>query len=59
MKIDETTLHEIEDYIDHLDEYVGLKPETIIDIFRAINKYRKSIRINSVNVPNKTVFDND
>jgi hypothetical protein len=32
MNIDETTLIEIQDYINALDEKVGLKPETMGDV---------------------------
>lgn len=44
MNFDEETLIEIEDYIQALDEQVGLKPETILDINRAITKQRKLVK---------------
>jgi hypothetical protein len=40
MKLDEKTLIEIEDYIQALDENVGLKIATIKDISQALNKHR-------------------
>lgn len=46
MKIDQTTLIEIEDYINHIDDVIGLKPETVIDVKNAISKYRK--KLNSI-----------
>lgn len=36
MELDETTLIEIQDYINALDEKVGLKPETVEDVREAI-----------------------
>lgn len=44
MNFNEETLIEIEDYIQALDEKVGLKPETILDINRAITKQRKLVK---------------
>ena len=44
MIFDETTLLEIEDYIQALDENVGLKIETIKDIAQAISKQRGLIK---------------
>lgn len=44
MVFDEVTLIEIEDYIQALDENVGLNPETIQDIAQAIFKQRKLIK---------------
>jgi hypothetical protein len=44
MIFDEVTLIEIEDYIQALDENVGLNPETIQDIAQAIFKQRKLIK---------------
>lgn len=44
MNIDETTLIELEDYIRHLDETVGLKAETMLDFDRAIAKKRKELK---------------
>lgn len=44
MVFDEVTLIEIEDYIQALDENVGLNPETIRDIAQAIFKQRKLIK---------------
>lgn len=44
MKLDETTLIEIQDYIDALDEKVGLKPETVEDVRKAIDRYRTELK---------------
>jgi hypothetical protein len=44
MNFDEVTLIEIEDYIQSLDESVGLKVETIQDIAQAINKQRGLVK---------------
>lgn len=44
MKLDETTLIEIQDYIDALDEKVGLKPETVEDIRKAIDKHKAELK---------------
>ena len=44
MKLDEKTLIGIEDYIQVLDENVGLKIETIKDIAQAINKHRGLVK---------------
>lgn len=44
MNLDETTLIEIQDYINALDEKVGLKPETVEDIRSAIDKYRTELK---------------
>jgi hypothetical protein len=44
MKLDETTLIEIQDYINELDEKVGLKPETIEDVRKAIDKHRTELK---------------
>lgn len=44
MKFDEETLIEIEDYIQALDEQVGLKPETMLDISSAISKERELVK---------------
>ncbi len=41
MNIDCETLMEIEDYIKHLDETIGLKTETMQDIENAIEKYKR------------------
>lgn len=40
MNLDETTLIEIQDYINALEEQVGLESETVKDIQRAISRYR-------------------
>ena len=40
MKLDETTLIELQDYINELDEKVGLKPETMEDVRKSIDKHR-------------------
>lgn len=53
MNFDEETLIEIEDYIQALDEQVGLKPETILDINRAITKQWKLVK----NINYDTVLD--
>ena len=44
MKLDETTLIEIQDYINALDEKVGLKPETVEDVRKAIDKHRTELK---------------
>ena len=44
MKLDETTLIEIQDYINALDEKVGLKSETVEDIQNAINKHKSELK---------------
>lgn len=44
MKLDETILIEIQDYIDVLDEKVGLKPETVEDVRKAIDKHRAELK---------------
>jgi hypothetical protein len=44
MNFDEETLLEIEDYIKALDESVGLKPETVLDVQKAIIKKRKQLQ---------------
>jgi hypothetical protein len=44
MKLDETTLIEIQDYIDALDEKVGLKPETLEDVRTAIDKHKTELK---------------
>ncbi len=44
MNFDEETLMEIEDYIEALDENVGLKVETVQDIAQAINKQRGLVK---------------
>lgn len=44
MKLDDTTLIEIQDYINALDEKVGLKAETVEDIRKAINKHRTELK---------------
>ena len=44
MNFDEETLIEIEEYIQALDEQVGLKPETILDINKAITNQRKLVK---------------
>jgi hypothetical protein len=53
MKLDETTLIEIQDYINELDEKIGLKPETMEDVRKAIDKHRielKKLRVTDVSV---------
>lgn len=44
MKLDETTLIEIQDYINALDEKVSLKPETMEDVRKAIDKHRTELK---------------
>lgn len=44
MKLDETTLIEIQDYIDALDEKVGLKLETVEDVRKAIDRHRTELK---------------
>jgi hypothetical protein len=44
MNFDEVTLIEIEDYIQALDESVGLKVETIQDIAQAISRQRGLVK---------------
>lgn len=44
MKFDEETLMEIEDYIQALDEQIGLKSETMQDIEKAINKQKNKLK---------------
>ena len=44
MNIDETTLIEIQDYINALDEKVGLKPETMADVRNAISKHKSELK---------------
>ena len=60
MKLNEETLIEIEDYIQALDENVGLKIETIRDLAQAITKHRglvKKLTIPVVIVPKGTLCD--
>ena len=52
MNLDKTTLIEIQDYINALDERVGLKPETVEDVRNAIDKHKaelKNLRLGAVN----------
>lgn len=44
MNLDEETLMEIEDYIKHLDEKIGLKAETMLDVEKAINRCRSELK---------------
>jgi len=44
MKLDETTLIEIQDYINELDEKVGLKLETMEDVRKAIIKHKNELK---------------
>ena len=44
MRLDETILIEIQDYINELDEKVGLKPETMEDVRKAIDKHRTKLK---------------
>ena len=45
MKFDEETLLEIDDYIEALDESVGLSSETIIDVKKATSRQRRKLKI--------------
>jgi hypothetical protein len=45
MKLDYETLIEIEDYIEQLNEDVGLSSDTIDDIRKAIIKYKRKNKI--------------
>lgn len=47
MRLDEETLIEIDDYIEHLSETVGLSPDTVLDVKRAIEKYKRDNSKNS------------
>lgn len=44
MRIDETTLIEIQDYINELDKQVGLSNETLDEIKIAISKHKKNLK---------------
>ena len=44
VKIDYETLIELEDYIQELDQTVGLKPEVLKEFERAISKKRKELK---------------
>ena len=44
MKLDETILIEIQDYINALDNKVGLKPETVEDLENAIDKCKAELK---------------
>jgi ribosomal protein L29 len=44
MRLDETTLIEIQDYINELDKKIGLKPETMEDVRKAIDKHRTELK---------------
>jgi hypothetical protein len=55
MNFDEVTLIEIEDYIQALDESVGLKVETIQDIAQAINKQRGLVKKLTIPIVRKSV----
>lgn len=44
MILDEVDLMELEDYINHLEATVGLKPETVLDVQKAINKRRSELK---------------
>lgn len=43
MILDKETLIEIQDYINHLDEFYALLPETLEDIADAIAEYKKIV----------------
>lgn len=45
MNFDEETLQEIEDYIEALDESVGLRPDTMFDVNEAIGRQRRKLKI--------------
>ena len=59
MKFDEETLIEIENYIQVLDEQVGLKPETVRDIEKAINKQKCKLKNCSIPPDIKSLSDLD
>ena len=44
MKLDETTLIVVQDYINELNEKIGLKPETMKDVRKAIGKYKTELK---------------
>jgi hypothetical protein len=44
MILDEVNLMELEDYINWLDETVGLKIETVLDVQNAISKRRNELK---------------
>lgn len=44
MILDEVDLMELEDFINHLDETVGLSPETLLDVQKAISKRRSQFK---------------
>ena len=44
MKFDEKTLVKIEEYIQAIDEEIGLSPKTIMDINRAISEQRMLVK---------------
>lgn len=44
MKLDKTQLLELQDYINMLDEQVGLDADTMLDITRAIDKELDRVR---------------
>jgi hypothetical protein len=46
MILDEATLIEIQDYINKLDEDIGLSIETIEDIRKAISKKKRELKCN-------------
>jgi hypothetical protein len=51
MKFDKETLIEIEDYIQALDEQVGLKAETMQDIHEALLRKHKELKKATWNPP--------
>jgi hypothetical protein len=44
MHLDLETILEIEDYIQHLDEVVGLAPGTMKDVEKALEKLKKELK---------------
>jgi hypothetical protein len=64
MKLEEKVLVRIEDYIQALDENVGLKIETIKDVAQAITKHRGLVKkltkpvVKSLKIENKMNFGN-
>jgi len=57
MKLDEKTLIGIEDYIQAIDENVGLKIETIKDLAQAITKHRGLVKKLTIPVVRKCTCD--
>jgi hypothetical protein len=41
MNLDYETIDKIEDYIQHLDETIGLRIDTVRDVVQALQKYKR------------------